>query len=100
MSDPVRDSLEQKIARLRSQVEAAQRELSDYDRARELLSKLNLTVVPDTSRPGPLRDVASLAHMYRTDLRSPYHGVQFSTRNSYDRNTARLVKDFDGALLA
>jgi len=39
------------------------------------------------------RNIATLVHLYRSDARSPYHGIRHKTRENYDGLIRRILKD-------
>lgn len=53
--------------------------------------------IPALTPIAPSNDVWTLkrlAHAYQTDSRSPYAGLRFKTRESYDAHINRIIKDF------
>jgi hypothetical protein len=88
-------ALERKRARLLE-------ELAELDRLAELAklaAKHNFALVelpPQSEKTDPQaaeRTVASLAHCYRSDQRSPYQQLRHKTRESYDCLLRRLERD-------
>jgi hypothetical protein len=98
-----RNRLLEEAAAKQAAAAAIERDIAEFDRLAELARKYNFVV-----SPGPHKNedhvadgtISSLAHLYRTDERSPFHQIRFRTRETYANLLKRVESDCGDVKLA